>query len=313
MRCLLAIGSNLGDRRAILDRACAEVEKLPGCQLLAHSRWHATVPIGGAAGQGEFLNGAILLETTVGPLPLARCLQQVETRLGRKRTQRWDARAIDIDLLLYGQQVVDTADLTVPHPRMTFRKFVLEPAAEIAGQMLHPSSGWTIDRLLAHLQNSPRYVVVTATEKPIAEWLISQISQKGHCPVLESNEKSNAKKGVLQPIRGIEFPGNKCGIPPILDIMSAEDLSQESQKSGVKPALVIAVDVVDPKNLRAAATVAGFDMDSREARTAPATWLDLPARDFPELGPLARITVDDPATVLQEAKAAIRCIWPDIE
>ena len=325
MHCLLALGSNLGDRHAILEQACAEVAKLPDCELLARSRWHATVPIGGADGQGEFLNGAILLETTMEPQALAICLQQVETKLGRKRTQRWDARTIDIDMLLYGQQVIDTAELTVPHPRMTFRKFVLEPATEIAGPMLHPTSGWTIARLLAHLQNSPRYVVVTATEKPIADWLVSQLSQqvsrqlsqKGNCPALPDKEKGTAEAGSLQPDRGIESPKHGCGMPLTLLAVSARDFSPESQNGGVKsalaPALVIAVDVAEPKNLRAEADAAGFGTNPKETQVVPGAWLDLPARDFPGLGPLARITVDDPATVLQEAQAAIRCIWPDIE
>ncbi len=325
MHCLLALGSNLGDRRTILEQACAEVAKLPDCELLARSRWHATLPIGGADGQGEFLNGAILLETTMRPQALAICLQQVETTLGRKRTQRWDARTIDIDMLLYGQQVIDTVELTVPHPRMSFRTFVLEPAAEIAGPMLHPTSGWTLARLLDHLQSSPRYVVVTATEKPIANWLASQISQeypqqvsqKGNCLTLPDEEKSTTKVGLLHPDRGIEFPKSDSGLPPILVVKSPQDLSQESQKSSDNPvpapALVIAVDVAEPKNLRAEAAAAGFDAEQRVSLTGPDPWFDLPARDFPGVGPLARIPVDDPATVLQEAQAAIRCIWPDIE
>ena len=318
MRCLLALGSNLGDRQAILKRACAEVTKLPGCQLLARSRWHATSPIGGAAGQGEFLNGAILLETSLEPLALVTALQQVETTLGRKRTQRWDARTIDIDMLLYGQQVIDTADLTVPHPRMSFRKFVLEPAAEIAGSMLHPTSGWTIAQLLAHLQNSPRYVVVTATEKPIADWLVSQLSrqlsQKGNCPVASGFENNEPKVGTQQPDRGLEFPKGNSGMPLTLAVASPGDLAaKKSEKPNIRPALVIAVDVVEPKKLRAEATSEGFSSAPEKKSPGSAARFGFPARDFPGLGPLARITVDDPATVLQEAKAAIRCIWPDIE
>ncbi len=363
-RCLLALGSNLGDRRAILAQACAEIVKLPGCQLLARSRWHGTVPIGGKAGQGEFLNGAILLETTLEPQQLATALQQVETGLGRQRAERWDARTIDIDLLLYGQTVIDTAALTVPHPRMSFRKFVLEPAAEIAGHMLHPTSGWTIARLLAHLHHSSRYVVVTAVEKPIADWLVSQLSRrcspKGNCPVVPKigNKYGNkiTKIGASSPGRGIEFTEGTCGIPPVLAAASPEDFStQESQKNPPRPALVIAIDVAQPQNLRAEAASAGFVADLKEnvCVHAAGVWLNFsavtslnqvkcgrrkfvpdpfssaspvkirerlqkkqsasfPWQDYLGLGPLARITVDDPATVLQEAEAALRCIWPDI-
>lgn len=330
-RCLLALGSNLGDRHAILAQTCAEVAKLPGCQLLARSSWHCTVPIGGKAGQGEFLNGAILLETALEPQQLATALQQVETGLGRQRVERWDARTIDIDLLLYGQTVIDTAKLTVPHPRMSFRRFVLEPAAEIAGPMLHPTSGWTIARLLAHLHHfscdvSPRCVVVTAVEKPIADWLVSQLSRlfpqqrsrKGNCPdvpdIGNNNGNKNIKTGASSPGGGIEFTEATCGMPPVLTTVSPEEFStQESQKTqltqinGPRPALVIAIDVAQPQKLRAEAASEGFVSEPNRTQTAPAPW-----RDYPGLGPLARITIDDPATVLQEAQAALRCIWPDI-
>ncbi len=311
-RCLLALGSNLGDRHAILSQACAAVMKLDGCQLLARSRWHDTVPIGGETGQGEFLNGAILVETTVEPLELAAALQQIETSLGRQRTERWDARTLDIDMLHYGQQMIDTADLTVPHPRMSFRKFVLEPATEIAGQMLHPTSGWTIARLLAHLQNSLRYVVVASTEKPIASWLVSQLSQKLSCPVWAGASENLVSTGVLQPDRGIEFPDSNCGKPPVLAILSPSELgemavSQITQKNCLHPALVIAVDVAQPQNLRVVAASTGLVADRKVVQDVFANRLD-----YPGLGPSARITVDDPAAVLQEAEAALRCIWPDI-
>jgi len=310
-RCLLALGSNLGDRRAILAQACAAVAKLSGCQLLARSCWYATTPIGGAAGQGEFLNGAILVETTLGPQQLAHTLQQVEISLGRQRTERWDARTIDIDMLLYGLEVLDIAELTLPHPRMAFRKFVLEPAAEIAGSMLHPTSGWSIARLLAHLQNSPRLVVVTAAEKPIADWLVSQLRQRMDCPVMPDFDKKMREASISQLARGLEFVENRCGKPPILATLPLGELGTlaavlEMQPLSLRPALVIAVDVAQPHKLRTAATATGCDAEL-ETPTASASWLD-----YPGLGPVARITVDDPNTVLQEAQAALRSLWPDI-
>ncbi len=313
MRCLLALGSNLGDRRAILAQACAAVAELSGCQLLARSCWHATEPIGGAAGQGKFLNGTLLLETSLGPQQLATALQQVETSLGRQRTERWDARTIDIDLLLYGQKVIDTVELTVPHPRMTFRRFVLEPAAEIAGPMLHPTSGWTIARLLAHLRNSPRFVVVTAAEKPIADWLVSQIRQIMDCPVIPDFGKKIREPSISQPNRGIEFSESRRGKPPVLATLPPGEFGAwaaalVTQKYCPRPALVIAVDVAQPHKLRTVAKSAGFVVDRKKTLNESAHWLD-----FPGLGPLARITVDDPNVVLQEAQAALRCIWPDIE
>ncbi len=92
-------------------------------------------------------------------------LQQIERQLGRRPAERWGPRPIDLDLLLYGDMVLDTPDLVVPHPRLACRRFVLGPAAEVAGAMLHPTIRWTVARLLAHLDTSPRYVAVTG---PIA-------------------------------------------------------------------------------------------------------------------------------------------------
>ena len=92
-------------------------------------------------------------------------LQGVEAELGRQRAERWGPRSIDLDLLLYDELVLDTPALVIPHPRMACRRFVLEPAAEVAGAMLHPTIRWTVARLLEHLNTARPYVAVTG---PIA-------------------------------------------------------------------------------------------------------------------------------------------------
>ncbi len=292
-RCLLALGSNLGDRHAILERACAELTALPDCQLLARSTWHTTPPIGGAANQGAFLNGAVLLETTIKPQPLATALQAIETQLGRQRVVRWDARTLDIDMLLYDTKILNTPKLTIPHPRMTFRSFVMQPAAEIAGSMLHPTTGWTLARLLEHLQTAPRYLVITAAEKQLAEWLAAQLCKTFDAPVY------NRKHPLRQ-----QIPAPSPGSPPLVATFSPGELATLDDP---RPALVIALDPPDPQQLQKAAANAGFEADSKPNPDSP-NWLQQSG-----LGPLARITAEDPATVLQEALAAVRCAWSDIE
>src|SRR3954469_8875283 len=149
--CLLGLGSNLGHREATLQSALADITALPDVQLVQHSKWYQSQPVGGPADQGEFLNAAAVIETTIAPLQFLDELGKIELRLGRRPGERWSARPIDIDILLYGNEVAETAMLTLPHPRMSFRRFVLEPAAEVAPRMLHPTIGWPIERLLLHL------------------------------------------------------------------------------------------------------------------------------------------------------------------
>lgn len=169
--CLIALGSNLGDREATLDEAIAEIKSISGVALVRHSRWYATQPVGMGERQPEFLNGAALCETTLSPQTLLEFLQRIEKRHGRQRLQRWSDRTLDLDLLLYDDRVVDTPSLTIPHPRMSFRRFVLEPAAEIAGQMRHTTIGWTLERLLRHLDKGADRIAVVSSDQPLREQL----------------------------------------------------------------------------------------------------------------------------------------------
>ncbi len=159
-RSLIALGANLGDREQTLRRAIARLEAHRQIAIVACSRWHETTPVGGPAGQGPFLNGAVCIDTDLTGRELHAALLQIETDLGRKPSQRWAARAIDLDLLLYGDELIDTPTLCVPHPRMAFRRFVLEPAVEVAPDMLHPRIGWSLRALLDHLNAAFPYVAL---------------------------------------------------------------------------------------------------------------------------------------------------------
>jgi 2-amino-4-hydroxy-6-hydroxymethyldihydropteridine diphosphokinase len=153
-QCLIGLGSNQDDRRSLLEQAIAALARHPQFHDLRASRFHATQPVGGPAGQPEFLNAAVRCETSLSPHQVLALLQGLEHRLGRIRTARWGPRRIDLDLLLLDDVILQSPDLRVPHPRMAFRRFVLEPAAEVAGDMVHPEIGWSIGRLLDHLRSS---------------------------------------------------------------------------------------------------------------------------------------------------------------
>ena len=271
----------------MLARAQTEIMQLPATQLIQRSSWHGTTPIGGASGQGEFINSAVVLDTQLSPQELASSLLAIESQLGRERVVRWDARTIDIDLLLYEQVVIDSPDLIVPHPRMSFRQFVLQPAAEIAGAMVHPTSGWTLAALNQHLQLAPRHVVITAREGKQADWLAEQLCETMKCELLDASNKKMGGESVSSTAEGIEFASPCCGNPPTLEIQSPHLLAEKkSDTSRPLPALTIFLDLENT----------GFTCLQEISK-----------------GPIAHITTDEPATILQESQAALRSIWPDLQ
>jgi 2-amino-4-hydroxy-6-hydroxymethyldihydropteridine diphosphokinase len=143
----VALGSNLGDRRDYLDRALAALRAQPGVRVEKISRYHETVPMGGPPGQGNYLNAAVELRTTLNARQLLEAMQEIETNLGRVRSEHWGPRTIDLDMLLYGDLVTDDPELTLPHRRLHERLFVLAPLVEIAPDAVHPLLGQTIREL----------------------------------------------------------------------------------------------------------------------------------------------------------------------
>ena len=140
----VGLGANLGDRDATIRAAIAE---LPGVVVVSTLR--ETDPVG-VTDQPRFLNGVAALETELPPRELLDRLLAVERGLGRERRERWGPRTIDLDLLLYGDEVIDEDGLTIPHPRLHERRFVLEPLAEIAPELVIPGQG-RVEDLLAEL------------------------------------------------------------------------------------------------------------------------------------------------------------------
>lgn len=159
-RCLIGCGSNLGPRRDLLDRAIELLRFMPGVTVLQTSHFHESKAVGGPADQPAFLNGACLLETDLLPRDLLDTLQAVENTLDRQRDVRWGPRTIDLDLLLYDTLEMELDDLTVPHPRMTTRRFVLEPCVEIAPDFLHPSTRCSLRDLLDNISRPHRHIAI---------------------------------------------------------------------------------------------------------------------------------------------------------
>jgi 2-amino-4-hydroxy-6-hydroxymethyldihydropteridine diphosphokinase len=143
VQAFVGLGSNLGDREANLRAALARLGELPGSRLVRESSFIETAPVDSPEGAGAFINGVVLLETSLTPRALLEGLLAIERELGRNRKgqPRNAPRTLDLDLLLYGDRVIIEPDLTVPHPRMSERKFVLWPLLQIASKLTDPRSG----------------------------------------------------------------------------------------------------------------------------------------------------------------------------
>jgi 2-amino-4-hydroxy-6-hydroxymethyldihydropteridine diphosphokinase len=202
--CLIGLGSNLGNRAEILEEALAKVRGCAQIRNVSASSFRETRPIGGPADQPMFLNAAAAFDTDLQPLGLLELLRQIEAGAGRMRGETWGPRTLDIDLLLYGEVVLKAPGLELPHPRMAWRRFVLEPAAEVGGAMLHPIIGWSVARLLEHLNSVLPYVAITGAiasgkshlarsvcEKADARLLLERLDEK-HLETFYANPSGHA-------------------------------------------------------------------------------------------------------------------------
>ena len=150
------MGSNVGQRAQTLRKALDMMRQSGDITLRRVSSFIETKPVGGPEYQEDYLNAAVETETNLSPEDLLASLHAIETALGRDRTkqQRWGPRTCDLDILLYGHEIINTPNLTIPHPRMCERMFVLQPLAEIAPTLQHPESFKTTSEMLTELETT---------------------------------------------------------------------------------------------------------------------------------------------------------------
>ena len=149
----IAIGSNQGDRARYCWSAVQQIAHHDQINVVHISPLIETPPVGQPEFSAPFLNGAIQVETSLGSHALLHELQTIEKRLGRERKEKWEPRTIDLDLLLFGDKIVSSDELIVPHPMMHQRRFVLEPLVVIAPDAVHPVLQMTIRGLLDNLKD----------------------------------------------------------------------------------------------------------------------------------------------------------------
>lgn len=148
MRVQLGLGSNLGDREAMLKSAISALNSLRNTRVTRVSPCYETEPLG-PQGQPAYLNLAVEVETALEPLELLREAKAIERGLGRQQRERWGPREIDVDIILWGPRVEDTEELALPHKEFRNRAFVLVPLADIAADVVDPVTGATVGELAA--------------------------------------------------------------------------------------------------------------------------------------------------------------------
>ncbi len=157
MRAYIGLGSNLGRREENLVRAISLLSSSPGIRVLRRASLYETEPVG-VEDQPWFLNTVVEVETSLSPRGLLCRLKEIERELGREERGRWGPREIDLDLLLYGDLIIEEDGLILPHPELHRRRFVLEPLGELAPELVHPRLKRPLRDLLADLDERKKVI-----------------------------------------------------------------------------------------------------------------------------------------------------------
>ena len=153
----IGIGSNMGDKQYNCIKAVDMIGQISGCELTGRSDWYLTRPVG-VNGQDWYVNGVISIATPMSAQDLLDRLMTIEADMGRVRRRRWESRIIDLDILIFGEEIMDERDLKIPHPFMHLRKFVLAPMVQLEPGLIHPSFGVTMAELLREMPKDGQVV-----------------------------------------------------------------------------------------------------------------------------------------------------------
>ncbi len=305
-RCLISFGANIGDAWATIKAAagrlqeqlCAESKGSPPPADSFHlSRCFRTPPVGGPMGQPPFINAVAAIHTQASPWEVWNCIRNVEKEFGRQRNLRWEARRIDLDILLYGEERIWTPHLKIPHPRMCMRRFILLPAVDVAQDWIDPVSGWTIGQLADNVRNGPSNFVIVGEVSSNVESLLAEVARRtGAQWRTRFAEELTSEQRVTE-----RWVSARTSLRP-LDTMDIDEICVEVENR--KLLIVLAPKVPDTDS-------AWEDfhrlLASRLGLVASAT--------FPttELGPRYLLASDDPDWAIQELTAALEAMDCPIE
>ena len=155
----IGIGSNIGHKIDHCKRAISLMGRLEGCSVRVQSPFYMTEPVG-VEGQEPYVNGVVCVDTDLSAGTLLEGLLEIEVDMGRVRRKKWDARVIDLDILLFGSKIIRDPDLIVPHPLMHLRRFVLTPLLQIAPELIHPVLCKSIQELAGLLSGDGQAVEI---------------------------------------------------------------------------------------------------------------------------------------------------------
>lgn len=193
--CYVGLGGNTGDVREAFRESLRQLRSR-GLEATSLSGLYRTAAVGQHAGPA-FLNAAVQLQTTLEPEPLLDVLQDIERVLGRTRELHWGPRTMDLDLLMFADRVLDSRRLTLPHPACWYRRFVLDPLAEMASDVRHPERRLTVTELRDRLRQRPLPIVLMTDDAILKEQLTVEVSRRFGDQVEIGDVQDSSRKPVL--------------------------------------------------------------------------------------------------------------------
>lgn len=290
-QCLISFGSNLGDRDVRIGKAARIVANHSRVTDFRASRLFQTPPIGGPGGQEPFLNAAAAFDTVMPAGEVLHLLQSIEDQLGRIRKERWGARSIDLDVVLHGDLIGGNRGLIVPHPRYPARRFVLQPACDVAAHYRDPRFGWTIKQTAEHIESGVASMALTGGSDQMRRDLCDRLKQDPSIDVFDAPP-------MAAPMQVIGNAPAKNDPAKVVSKMDDDDpLSQAAAKQSSDPSIGFGVQGSSASNVRpwVSAYIPNLPLATSEQTTA---W------NVPRV--IARLQKTDPST----RWPAPHQIWP---